>query len=116
MAIAFAVFALLSLWRDHPKLALSFAIISGVFLVLLPLPGLLAPIESIWMRFARVLGAINSRILMTIFYFLAIMPLGVSMRLFGRDVMRRTTRNRTPSTWEDYRTRQQDRRHYENMF
>jgi hypothetical protein len=38
-----------------------------------------------WMGLAHILGAVNTRILMTIAFFGIITPVGLSMRLMGRD-------------------------------
>ena len=52
-------------------------------------PMALDRIEFYWMKGAGVLGAINSRILLTIVYFAVLTPTGWLMRLFGKDPMDR---------------------------
>jgi len=42
-----------------------------------------------WMKFAMVLGAINTRIILFIVFFALFFPMGVIMRLFGKDPMHR---------------------------
>jgi hypothetical protein len=65
-------------------------IIGGILAVLaLALPAVLAPIYKYWMRFAHVLGWINTRILLSLVFFLLITPFGFLMRLLGRDPMAR---------------------------
>lgn len=117
MAVVFGALTLIATWRQHQRFTIAFGALGAAFLLLLILaPRLLVPVRSVWMRLARFWGALNARIVMTIFYFLVIVPLGVTMRVFGRDLMRRTWHARPASMWEDYRPRQHDPRHYENMF
>ena len=47
-------------------------------------PGL-APIRRIWLKLGEILGAINSRILLSLLFFLIVTPVGWFKRLFGAD-------------------------------
>jgi hypothetical protein len=40
-----------------------------------------------WMIFAKALGWVNSRIILTVFYFVIFSPLSLIMRLFGKDFL-----------------------------
>jgi hypothetical protein len=117
MAVAFTVFALIFLYKRSLTVV---AVLTGlvVFFLFFALvaPKLLEPIERVWMAFARVLGAINTRIIMGLLYFLAFVPLAFLFRVVGRDEMRRRWRSDKKTKWDDYRPRQRDARHYENMF
>ncbi|MDX1460237.1 MAG: SxtJ family membrane protein [Xanthomonadales bacterium] len=42
-----------------------------------------------WMRFAVVAGWINTRLIMLLLFYLVMLPIGLVMRLFGHDPMRR---------------------------
>ena len=119
MAVAACLFALLALYRHHTRAAAILGIVAAAFLLFaLIAPKLLEPVEAAWMAFARVLGAINTRIIMGLLYFIFIVPLGLIFKLFGRDEMKRRwlTQSSGGSNWEDYRARQRDTRHFENMF
>lgn len=48
----------------------------------------LAPAYRLWMRIGLVLGWINSRIILGIFFFAVITPIGLVMRLLGNDPLR----------------------------
>lgn len=52
-------------------------------------PAGLAPVYRVWMRFGLVVGWINSRIILAVVFYLMFTPIGVCMRLFGNDPMRR---------------------------
>ena len=56
--------------------------------------GLLAPLSlrfpyRLWMRLGHALGWVNTRLLLGIIFYLMITPMGLVMRLFGWDPMRR---------------------------
>lgn len=52
-------------------------------------PGLLLPVNRLWMVFAGRLGAVNNHLLLGIVYILMIVPVALFMRLVGRDLMQR---------------------------
>ena len=66
-----------------------------------------------WWRFAQVLGWINTRVLLTLFYALVLTPAGVIMRLVGRNPLRPTEAH---TSWSPYAARRRDPKHYERMF
>jgi hypothetical protein len=108
------VFAGLLIWRAHPRAAE----VAGVAGVLLLAGGLLAPAalripNRLWWRFAMVLGWINSRILLTVFFFLVLTPVGCVMRLAGRSPLRSVSRR---TNWSGYGARRRGSRHYEHLF
>ena len=52
------------------------------------LPASLGPVYNVWMRFAEALGWVNTRIILSVIFFLLLFPLGMIMRIFN-DPMRR---------------------------
>ncbi len=52
-------------------------------------PNLLKGIYAIWMKFGHVAGAINTRILLTLVFFILILPYSIVLRLAGRDTLKR---------------------------
>lgn len=87
------VFLLIGIWPviRYGEAARLWAIVPGGLLVPLGLavPQVLEPVFRIWMRVGHVLGWINTRIILGVLYFGLITPMGVVMRLFGWDSMRR---------------------------
>lgn len=51
----------------------------------LVLPGLLRPLYRLWMMLAVVLGFVMTRIILTVVFFAVVTPIGLVMRVLGRD-------------------------------
>ena len=65
-------------------------IVSGIFLFFaLLVPFLLLPIYKGWMAVGHALGWINTRIILGILFFVLFLPIGITMKLFGKDPMAR---------------------------
>ncbi|HZS11797.1 MAG TPA: SxtJ family membrane protein [Nitrospirales bacterium] len=60
----------------------------GFLAAALAAPAALAPVRRYWMKFAAVLGAINSRILLMIVFTLIVTPIALLLRVMGRQPMR----------------------------
>jgi hypothetical protein len=56
-------------------------------------PGTLKIVYSIWMRISHVLGYINTKIVLAIVFYLVFTPMGVLMKIFRKDPMRRKIDN-----------------------
>lgn len=68
-----------------------------------------------WMRFAVLLGHVNSRVLLTLVYYLLVTPYGVVSRLVRRDPLRRRGRAEE-SYWVGRKTTRQTREGFERLF
>jgi hypothetical protein len=89
------------LWRQQsPRL---WAVALAVALVLpgLVAPSILAPAYRAWMKLAEVLAWVNTRIVLGVVFYGVVTPIGLVMRLTGRDPMRR----RYDRAGESYRIR-----------
>ena len=66
--------------------------IAGIVLVTvgLILPKALKPIYIVWMTIGHYLGWINTRIILSIMFYLIILPVGAVMRMLGKDPMARS--------------------------
>ena len=52
-------------------------------------PSSLDWLHALWMKFADVMGWINTRIILALVFYVLVLPTGLLMRLVGRDPMRR---------------------------
>ena len=88
--LLFAFFAVLAAYGYFRTGAVSFtfACLAFFFLIIaLSMPRVLAPFKSIWLKFGWLLSVIISPIVLGLIYCLAIVPVGVLTRLFGKDLL-----------------------------
>ena len=113
---AFAVFGAISWWRGHelpPRVLWTLAA-----LLMVPgaiAPAILGPVHRVWMAFATVLGHVNTRIILTVLFYLVMTPVGLIMRLF-RDPLDRSLRDRSTSQWIKRESQPVDPGRYERQF
>ncbi len=88
MAVALGVFgALAFFWRGHDW-GQYLWYVGGAFLAFgLVAPRLLKPIEFVWMRFAVLLGTVMTTLILTLTFFVVMTPLGILLRLMGKDLL-----------------------------
>ena len=67
----------------------------------LTVPWILLPINRLWHALARPLGEVMNFLVLGIFFFVLLLPIGFAMRLFGWDPMRRAQRAEAASYWTD---------------
>ena len=88
--VFFIVFILIALYPllNGQEIRFWALIISAVFLILGLLKSkLLTPLNKLWFRFGIFLGKIISPIIMGFIFFLVVTPIGLIMRLLGKDVL-----------------------------
>ena len=74
-------------WRGHASWPW-FIGGSGLFLALgLFLPFLIKPFYKVWMTLAFLLGLIMTRVILTLTFFLMFMPMGLVLRMLGKDLL-----------------------------
>lgn len=62
-------------------------------------PGWLGPVRAWWMTLAAVLGRINARILMTLVFAIIVVPMGLLLRLLGRQPIPLAAKEGAGSYW-----------------
>lgn len=99
IAIPLTLLAVLSAWRGHtfPPAVLGGAAVALAGLGLAS-PEILRPVHRFWMGMAEALGWFNTRLLLSLVYFLMMTPIGIVMRLLGRDPLNRRLNDRA-SYW-----------------
>ena len=77
-------------------------------------PILLGPVNRVWLKISDVLGWVNTRLVMGVMFFLLIAPIGLLMRLFGKDTLSKELSSQLTS----YRviTKVRDKKHLEKPF
>jgi hypothetical protein len=99
------------------------AISAALLLLSLGLPSLLKPVWWPWMVVARVLGFVNSHLLLAVVFYLMFTPIGLVMRLLGRDPLGDRDFGRARqiaadggSLWQRREKTQLSLHHYERQF
>ena len=85
--IFFLIIALYPLLNNQ-NIRLWSLIISMVFLILgLLNSNFLRPLNKIWFRFGLLLGKVVSPLIMSIIFFLVVTPIGIFMKVLGKDLI-----------------------------
>ncbi len=59
-----------------------------VLILNMVIPGIFKPVAVVWLAFSHILGSVTSKILLTLIFFFVVTPVGLLMRLSGRDVLK----------------------------
>ncbi len=88
--VFFFIFLVVSIWplthNESPRIWS--AIISLAFLILvLTRSKLLTPLNRLWAKFGIILGSIIAPIVMGVVFFLVVTPIGLVMKIIGKDLL-----------------------------
>ena len=87
-AVVLAILAAVSVWRagsSWPYTLTAAGIIAGIALVR---PALLAPLNRGWMKFGLLVNRITTPVILGLLFILMITPIGLIMRMAGKDPLR----------------------------
>ena len=96
------VFLIIAIW---PLLSASeirywSLVISVIFLILgLMKSKLLTPLNILWFKFGMILGAIVAPIIMGVVFFLVVTPIGLVMRIMGKDILNKKYDKKKRTYW-----------------
>ena len=94
------VFAGVALWREHPGRAVLWsALAAGSACVVFAAPAAWLVVWRVWMRVAMAISSVITVVILGVCYYLLFMPVGLAMRLAGRDVLGASWRKRGDSYW-----------------
>lgn len=90
----------------------------GVLLILfgLILPNILKPLNKIWMTLAVILGWFMSRVILFILYYVIITPIGIFLKLIGKDFLQLKIDKSSKSYWETREKKIAEQIDYERQF
>src|SRR6056300_715647 len=100
--VFFIVFLLIALYplSYSGEIRVWSAIISLILLVLGLLNSkILTPLNKLWFKFGVILGIIISPIIMGIIFFLVVTPIGLIMKLLGKDLLRLKYNKKDNTYW-----------------
>jgi hypothetical protein len=107
MSVALAVIAAFGYTREWPDTILwVLSVLAALhFILAFVAPGLLGRINSLWMGLGFLMGKVVSPIVMTILFFVLFTPIGLFMKIIGRDEL--LLKNRGGSSFWKIRTNSQ---------
>jgi hypothetical protein len=94
-----------------PSLAASFFLLTGFFAT-----PVLRPVYIGWMKFAFALAWVNTRIILGVSYYVVLTPIGLVMRLFGKDFLSERIDRSASTYWIKRAPQEFDPRRYEKLF
>ena len=100
--VFFIVFLIVSTWplTYEEPIRIWSAIISLIFLILgLMNSKLLTPLNQLWFKFGIILGAIVAPIVMGVVFFLVVTPIGLTMRIIGKDLLGKKYDKKKETYW-----------------
>jgi len=87
------------LWRDKSAAPWILGVAATLLLLAILSPRVLGPLERVFARVARVVTAALTYLVLTLTYLLVITPIGLVMRLLGRDPLGMKPAPDQPSFW-----------------
>lgn len=98
--VIFAVIASILLYKERGSFIYWYAA-SGFFAIFAAAaPMALLPLYRIWVKFATALAWFNTRLLLALVFYLVITPIGLIMRLLGKDPLERKIDRSAPTYWK----------------
>ena len=99
--VFFIVFLIIAIYPliNNADLRIWSLVISIIFLILgLINSKFLTPLNKLWFKFGLLLGRLISPIIMGIIFFFVVTPIGLILRIFGKDVLN-LKKNNSKSYW-----------------
>lgn len=98
-SIVFALIGVYPLLGGNSVRIWSLAIAGAFLLIVLVAPNLLRPLNLLWFRFGLLLARVVNPLVMLIVYITTIVPIGLLLRAFGKDLLRKRLDPDAPSYW-----------------
>ena len=98
----FVVFFIVGLWPliNSDPIRIWALSLSLIFLILGVINSkLLNPLNFYWIRFGEILGKVIAPIIMLIVFFIILTPIGIVLRLFGKDLLKLKKNKFLTSYW-----------------
>lgn len=118
MAVAISVLGLIRWWlHGFGGLPWHFFAVAAVFGGLgLVAPGLLKPVFWAWMKFSEGLNWVMTRVLLTLAFFLLIMPTRLILVILRKDTLNRAWDPQAATYWQDPEEQPEEFDRYLNQF
>ena len=97
--VVFTLVGVYSLWREGTAYPWMFGLAGVTAAVTIVRPRWLAPLNRAWMQFGALLHRAVSPLVLGIIFYGVFTPVGLVMRMAGRDIMKRRFEPGTPTYW-----------------
>lgn len=105
------------LYKGKLEFAYGLASIGGAFLLIRLINyKWISPIYTGWMKFAHILGVVNTRIILFIVFILTVVPISLLLRLFRKDILDKNLQKEAVTYWNDRPKKELNIKHYERHF
>jgi hypothetical protein len=101
--VAFSIIGAWPILFGRPARLWSLGIAAVILVLTLLRPALLHPANRAWMKFGLLLGRVTNPIVTALLFFLVFTPMGVLMRLLGKDLLRLRSEPGAASYWIERR-------------
>lgn len=116
MGMAFFIIAFLLFTRHKDKFVPVLSLSVIFFISAFIMPHFLKPLYILWMKFAFILNWINTKLILSIIFYLIFTPIGLGMRLFGVDLLDRKIDKNKDSYWKKKEQKSFSQLDYERQF
>ncbi len=116
IGIILAILGCVALWRGKPSAWCLLPVSLGFILFGLLLPEALKPLQKLWMAFALILGFFMSHIILIILFYAVIAPIGLMVKMSGKDIMGRRIDVNAVSYWMKRSDAKKTKESYENQY
>lgn len=100
MAIPLGIIGGILFWKGQFSGNYFFILAAFFFLNGLLSPGILGPIERVWMKVAEIISMVMTRVILILTFYFVITPVGLLLKLIGKDLLRMKFEPDRKSYWE----------------
>ena len=100
-AVAFSLLTFVPLLHGGSPVYWLLGVGAAFLVVTLIRPSILRPLNILWFKFGMLLAKIVQPIVMAAVFFLVVAPIGLVMRAFGKDLLRKKMGPDIPTYWQD---------------
>jgi len=117
MIIVPGLISLLVMWLK-PGYWLEYALPVGAIIAIPAIlyPPCMKPVYKAWMFLASIFGFVMGKVVFSIFFFTAIFPMGMIMKIIGRDQLHLKGFDSEESNWTKIEDSANDPKHFEHQF
>ena len=109
------VLGILAFWRGHSQYWIEWPLSVIILLLTVIAPAAVSYIYRPWMLVAEIISWVMLRVILGVFFYLILSPVGFLMRAFGRDILDEKIDREAVSYWKK-RTAQPTHDQYEKLY